>query len=188
MYDDDSEIFRGVYPVESSPPPKRQRAPPAASHAFFYTPREQNDVPSTFVHVEMAEADPTAEAALMSALGLPTSLRPQTAEANQDAYHVWSTDLTARLDPVLSISAEEEPAGELEMECQDAATQPGTVPAIGSSTLAGVASGTSHSVPPPPLMAGCRSRSSSAITNKPVLPVPVVRAMSEEVLSPGPGG
>lgn len=31
-------------------------------------------------------ADPAEEAAMMAALGLPTSLRPHTAEANQDTY------------------------------------------------------------------------------------------------------
>merc|ERR1712087_121608 len=102
----DQQAFLGVLPAANRRRKRRRSAPPA-SHAFFYAPREQGVAPAGEQGVAstcVEASDPDIETAMMAALGLPTSLRPYTAESNRDIYQVWLADPTPRFGPALTIS------------------------------------------------------------------------------------
>ena len=81
--------WHGVNPAQ--PVAKKRRTVPPESHSFFYSAH----VSSSSSTLATAAED---EAAVMAAMGLPTSLKPGTAESAGDEYTVSRVEPPTRMD------------------------------------------------------------------------------------------
>lgn len=116
---DDSGPWAGVY--GTTRPAKRRRADPGSSRAWCYAGSGAQHPPRPSGVVGDAAG---AEAALMAAMGLPTGLRPHTAEINGDRYRVIASDPAALLPDVLHLAVartqeDDEVQSILQQGCRD---------------------------------------------------------------------
>lgn len=116
--DDSQEIFSGVFGTAAPRSRKRnaeQQAPASTRH--LYGSKAPPPPP--------APLDPSAEEALMAAMGLPVNLKPFTAESNGDEYQVWSAD-PAQIAERVSLQDEKAPASASSSACAAAASGSGS--------------------------------------------------------------
>ena len=112
---DEAEVFRGVLPVAPAATKKQQgkkrknSTSNSSVSAFLYgggggaSSRNQSARSITEPSI-----DAEAEEALMASMGLPTSLKPHTADVVGDSYEVWSSDPSRALGQTGIAAAEEE--------------------------------------------------------------------------------